>query len=83
MTPKLTNEQRDALQRLGSPVATEAEKTRRVYFLVDSAMLESLRGQADMAAILQGLADAETGILHPLDESIQGIERRLRDRFGS
>jgi predicted transcriptional regulator len=82
MTPKLTAEQREALSRQGSPVAIEDEQTRRVYFLVDPAMLESLREQADMAAILQGVADAESGRVQPLDEAFRQIEGRVRARFG-
>ena len=82
MTPKLTSEQREALSRQGSPLVVEDEKTRRLYFLIDSAMLESLREHADMAAILRGIADAESGNVHPLDETFKQIEDGLRVRFG-
>jgi hypothetical protein len=82
MTPKLTSEQRDALSRQGSPVAVEDEQTRRVYFLVDPAMLDAIRDETDMAAILQGVADAESGDVQPLDETFRQIEHSLRTRFG-
>jgi len=82
MPPKLTSEQREALNQHGSPVAVEDEETQRVYFLVDPAMLESLREQTDMAAVLQGVADAESGRARPLPEAMREIESRLRARFG-
>ncbi len=62
-------------------MAVEDEETRRVYFLVDPAMLESLCEQTDMAAILQGVADAEAGRVRPLDDAMRDIEARLRARF--
>ena len=38
MTPKLTNEQREAAQRrLGQPVLVEDEQTQEIYFLVKEA----------------------------------------------
>ena len=81
MTPKLTSEQRDALTRQGSPVAVEDKQTRRVYFLVDPAMLEAIRQETDLAAVLQGISDAEPGDIHPLDATFQQIEHSLRARF--
>ncbi|MBS0264130.1 MAG: hypothetical protein JSS02_19495 [Planctomycetes bacterium] len=83
MIPKLTAEQRDALNHQGCPIVIEDEQTRRVYFLVDPAMLNSLSEQADMAAVLQGVSDAESGRVQPLDEAIHDIESRLRARFGT
>ena len=82
MTAKLTPEQREALSRQGSPLVIEDEQTQRIYFLIDPAMLESLREQADMAAILQGVADAESGRIQPLDEAFKQIEDGLRARVG-
>jgi predicted transcriptional regulator len=82
MTPKRTSEQREALNQKGSPVAVEDEETGSVYFLVDPAMLESLREETDMAAILEGVADAESGRLQSLDDAMRDIEARLRARFG-
>jgi hypothetical protein len=83
MSPKRTSEQRDALNQQGSPIVIEDEETRRVYFLVDPGMLESLREKADIAALLQGVADAESGKVQPLDNAIRQIEARLRARFGT
>jgi predicted transcriptional regulator len=83
MTPKLTAEQREALTERGAPVAVEDEESHRVYFLVDSMMLDSLRKEADMAALLEGIGDAEAGRTAPLDEVMQRIEARLKARFSA
>ena len=81
MTPKLTAEQREALVERGGPVAVQDEQTDRIYFLVDSTMLDSLQAQADMAALRQGIADANAGRMLPLDDAFQRIEANLRARF--
>jgi predicted transcriptional regulator len=81
MTPKLTAEQREALIERGAPVAVEDEENHRVYFLVDPAMFNSLRSEAEMAALLAGIADAEAGRSVPLDEAVERIEARLKARF--
>jgi predicted transcriptional regulator len=81
MTLKLTAEQRAALIERGSPVAVEDEQTRRVYFIVDPAMLDSLWEAADMAALRTGIADAEAGRTTPLDEAMQRVEANLKARF--
>lgn len=83
MIPKLTPEQREALHLHGSPIAVEDQETQRVYFLVDSTMLESIREQGDVAAILAGIDDAESGRVEPLDRAIQKIEEQLRTRFAT
>jgi len=81
MTPKLTVEQKAALDERGSPVAVEDAETHQVYFLVDSAMLDALRDDADLAAIRRGATDADAGRLVPLDEAMRKIEANLRARF--
>jgi len=81
MTPKLTAEQRAALLERGSPIAIEDEQTRRVYFLVDPAMLDSLWEAADMVALREGIADAEAGRTTPLDAAMHRIEFNLKARF--
>lgn len=81
MTPKLTAEQRAALDERGAPVAVEDAETHRVYFLVDPAMLDSLQEEADLAALRRGAADAEAGRTAPLDEVVRRIEADLRARF--
>ena len=81
MTPKLTAEQRAALIERGAPVAVEDAETHRTYFLVDSAMLDVLQSEADLAAVRQGVADAESGRTLALDEAMRQIESSLRARF--
>ena len=44
-------------------------------------MLNSLQEEADMAALRQGVADAEAGRMLPLDEAMQKIEANLKARF--
>jgi predicted transcriptional regulator len=83
MTPKLTAEQREALIERGAPVAVQDEENHRVYFLVDPVMFDALRNEADIAALLAGIADADAGRTAPLDEATQRIEARLRARFSA
>ena len=78
MTPKLTAEQREALDHSDGPVPVEDEKTKRIYFLVDPTTLETLRAQEDLAAIREGIADAEAGRVITLEE----LDRRIRSRLG-
>jgi predicted transcriptional regulator len=77
MTPKLTAEQREAIDRSEGPVAIEDEQTHRRYFLVDEAMFSALRQQDDIAAIREGIADMEAGRVAPLAEVIARIRRNL------
>lgn len=83
MTPKLTAEQRAALVERGAPVAVEDAETHQVYFLVDSAMLDSMQEEADLAALRKGVADAEAGRMAPLEEAMRRIETDLRARFSA
>jgi predicted transcriptional regulator len=83
MTPKLTAEQRAALIERGPPLAIEDEETHRVYFLVDPAMFESMREESDMAAIRQGIADAEAGRTMSLEDAMHRVEASLKARFST
>lgn len=78
MTPKLTNEQRDAIKRDRCPVPVEDEQTHEVYFLVDQGTLETLRQNADRQAIRQGIAEMEAGRVVTLEELDARIQARLR-----
>jgi predicted transcriptional regulator len=73
MTPKLTDEQRQALCDSNGPVAIEDDQTQRIYFLVDEPTLRTLRQQSDLAAIREGIADLEAGRVAPLDEVMARI----------
>jgi len=77
MTPKLTDEQREALHHSDGPVPVEDEQTRRLYYLVDSSTLTSLRQQQDLAAIREGIADMEAGRVAQLDEVVSRIRNNL------
>jgi predicted transcriptional regulator len=79
MTPKLTPEQREALDRSDGPVAVEDAETKRVYFLVDESIIDSLQRQEDLTAIREGIADMEAGRLVTLEE----LDARIHARLGS
>lgn len=76
MTPKLTAEQREALDRADGPVPVEDEKSDRVYFLVDSAMLKVMERQRDIEAIQAGIADMEAGRVAPLEDVMARIRSK-------
>ena len=78
MTPKLTAEQCEALDRADGPVPVEDDRTHRLYFLVDAETLRSIERQHDIAAIRSGIADMEAGRVLSLDE----LDARIRPRFG-
>ena len=79
MTPKLTPEQCEALDRSEGPLPVEDERTHRVYYVVDEPTLKSLQQQEDLAAIRDGIADMEAGRLLTLEE----LDARIRSRIGS
>lgn len=78
MTPKLSAEQREALDRSDGPVPVEDEQTHRRYYLVDSATLHNLQEVKDLVAIRDGIADMEAGRVAPLDE----VMARIRSNLG-
>lgn len=78
MTPKLTPEQREALQQDHGPIPVEDEQTHEVYFLVDKVTLDTLRQDADRTAIQQGIADLEAGRVVTLDE----LDVRIQAQIG-
>jgi predicted transcriptional regulator len=77
MTPKITPEQRAALDNSGGPVPVEDAETNRVYFLVDASTFDALRREQDRAAIREGLADIHAGRVAPLDEAVARIRANL------
>jgi hypothetical protein len=77
MTPKLTSEQREALDSSDGPVPVEDEKTHRLYFLVDESTFNALQQKEDLAAIREGIADMEAGRGAPLDEVMARIRTNL------
>jgi len=79
MTPKLTAEQCEALDRSEGPVPVEDDRTHRLYFLVDAEMLQAIERQSDAAAIRAGIADMEAGRVLSLDE----LDARVCSRLGA
>jgi predicted transcriptional regulator len=77
MTPKLSPEQLEALDRSDGPVPVEDERTHRRYFLVDETTFHTLQQQEDLAAIRAGIADMEAGRVAPLDEVVARIRASL------
>ena len=77
MAPKLTPEQRDALDRSDGPVLVEDEQTKQIYFLVDAPTMNVLQRQQDLEAIREGIADVEAGRVAPLDEALARIRTNL------
>lgn len=78
MIPKLTSEQREALQQGGGPVPVEDDQTHQVYFLVDQSTLEQWRQNGDREAIRRGIADLEAGRVLTLDELDARIQAKIR-----
>jgi predicted transcriptional regulator len=79
MTPKLTTEQREALDRGNGPLLIEDDQTNRQYYLVDAATFQNLQQQEDLAAIREGIADMEAGRVVTLDE----LDARIRARLAA
>ena len=77
MTPKLTPEQREALDHSDGPVLVEDEQTKEVYFLVAASTMNALQRQQDLEAIREGIADVEAGRVAPLDEALARIRAKL------
>lgn len=76
MTPKLTSEQREALEQGAGPIRVVDDERQRVYFLVDEATFKSLQQREDLIAIREGIADLEAGRLVTLQE----LDARIRAR---
>ena len=83
MTPKLTDEMRQALQQQpGGPVEIPDDESQRVYVLIDAELHEramrALQQQQDWESIQEGIAQADAGDTMPLQEA----DRRIREEFG-
>ena len=78
MTPKLTLEQCEALDRCTGPLPVEDVRTHRLYYVIDETTLTNLQEQENLAAIREGIADMEAGRVVTLDE----LDVRIRTRLG-
>lgn len=77
MTPKLTREQREALDQSDGLVPVEDEENHRLYFLVDASAFDDLRRRQDIEAIREGIADMPAGRVEPLDDVVARIRANL------
>ena len=83
MTPKLTDEMREALQQQpAGPVEIPDDETQRVYVLIDAELhqraMRALQRQEDLAAIQEGIDDLEAGRGMPIEEA----DSRIREKLG-
>jgi hypothetical protein len=79
MIPKLSAEQREALNDSPGPVAVWDEQTSRYYYLLDQATFVRMQQAAKLAAIRDGIADLKADRISTLDE----VDQQVRSRFGS
>ena len=83
MTPKLTDEMREALQQQpAGPVEIPDDETQRVYVLIDAELhqraMAALQLQQDWESIQRGIAEADAGEGIPLEEA----DSRIREKLG-
>ena len=82
MTPKLTNEQRDAIRERGGPVEIEDDETRKIDVIIDGDLhqraMQALEEHDTRRAIRAGLDDLEAGRVVPFAE----VDARLRSKLG-
>lgn len=81
MTPKLTDEQREAIQQSDS-IMVEDDQTRKVYFIIDGDLhdraIQALEEHDARRAIRAGIDDLEAGRIIPFAD----VDARLRDKLG-
>jgi predicted transcriptional regulator len=82
MTPKLSQEQRDAIRQHGGPVEVEDDETRKVYVIIEGDLhqraMQALDEHDARRAIRTGIDDLEAGRVVPLAE----VDARLRKKLG-
>ena len=83
MTPKLSEDQRQALRdHSGGPIPVEDEQTRQHYVLVDRGLhdraMQALQQQEDLAAIQAGINEMEAGNVVTFEE----VDARIRAKLG-
>ena len=82
MTPRLTNEQRDALHRRTGPVRVEDDQTQKVFFIVDEDLheraMQALEEQETLRGIQAGIRDMEAGRVVPFAEVDARLRKQLR-----
>ncbi len=83
MTPKLTQEQREAIrQRQGRPLEIKDDETRKVYVIIESDLFDrathALEEHDARSAIRAGIDDLEAGRVVPFAE----VDKKLRTKLG-
>jgi hypothetical protein len=83
MTPKLTEELREALRQSGGAVEVQDDQSNKVHVISESDVfhraMQALQTQEDHAAIQSGIEALESGNVLTLDE----LDHRIRSRLGS
>jgi predicted transcriptional regulator len=81
MNPKLTEDQRRALQNQSEGVRVVDDQTHKLYVLVDEDLhrraMDALHQQEDIAAIQAGVDAAAAGRVATLDEADARIRKKL------
>jgi len=83
MNPKITAEQREALEDGPGPILVEDAKTSRKYFLIEASYFELLQARSDIESIKRGIEDAKAGRMTPLDEAFAEIKASIAKRSAS
>ena len=89
MTPKLTNEQSQALHEAGDELPILDPSTNKFYVVIEQAVHEQAKAALqrqqsdDLAAIKEGIEDMKAGRVTPLDEAHQEIKRKFAEQYGS
>jgi hypothetical protein len=83
MTPKLTDELREALRQTGGTVEIKDDQSQKLYVITESDVfhraMQALQGQEDRVAIQEGVIAMEAGKVLTLDE----LDKRIRSRLAS
>lgn len=83
MTPKLSDELREALRQTGGTVEVQDDQSRKMYVLTESELfrraMDALQSQEDHEAIQAGIDAMQAGNVLNLDD----LDRRIRSRLAS
>ncbi len=87
-TPKLTNEQLQALHAAGDELQILDPSTNKVYVVVEQSVHQKAKAalehqqQDDMVAIQHGIDDINAGRTKPSEEAHDRIREKLVSRYG-
>ncbi len=89
MTPKLTNEQAEALHQSGDEMPILDPSTNKCYVVVEQSVHMQAKAalqrqqEEDMSAIQEGIDDVKAGRVMPLEEAHQEVKRKFTAQYGS